>query len=494
MPHLTKLAANILLVGAEITPLAKVGGLGDVLGSLPRALANQVDSVALAIPFHEVIHQRHLSKLHLVTKLQVSFANSIIPVTVWKTILPDSRIPVFLFEHNNYLSRGEIYPQQQVWDPLHQRWAGQRASEVIRYLCFSQAVFEFVKTTQQFNLVHLNDWHTSAIAALIKLNSATKHIRTVLTIHNTGIARGITLKLLGLLPWKLSAILTPKERITSQHNQGNLLLRIGIKFSDIVTTVSPQYAKDLLTTQYGNGLAPLLLHRKKNIIGILNGLDDVAFNPVTDQVLAQRFSAQTLEKKVKNKLYLQRIANFKVDRSIPLCGIVSRIDKQKGINLLLKTLPLFFKNGLQCVMTGVGNTRYEQRLKQLQLRWPQQFYFHDVFDLSFSQQIYAAADIFLMPSLYEPCGLSQLIAMRYGAVPVVRATGGLKDTVHPKINGFTFNAFSSVAFERTLHKAITTYQSEPKIWQQLMRSGMTKDYSWNSAVLEYLKVYKKLLQ
>lgn len=492
MPN--QLHANILLVGAEVAPLAKVGGLGDVIGSLPRALNGKVESIAIAAPFHAVIHQQHLPKLRLVMHLQVPFAKTVVPATVWQTVLPDSQIPVYLFEHSLYLSQGEIYPQQQVWDPLHKRWAGQQSSEVIRYLFFSQAVFEFIKATQQFNLIHLNDWHTSAVAALLKLDPLTKSIRTVFTIHNTSIAHGISTKFLQLLPWQLSKVLTPYEQLTSQHIQGNILLRVGIKFSDAVTTVSPQYAKDLLTKRYGNGLHKLLAHRRKNVLGILNGLDEQSFNPASDSVLEQHYTAKTLEKKVKNKLYLQRILGFSVSESIPLCGVVSRMDRQKGITLMIETLPQFLKQGVQCVIAGVGNPRLEQHLKKLQVLFPNQFYLHDTFDLSFSQQIYGAADIFLMPSLYEPCGLSQLIAMRYGAVPVVRATGGLKDTVHNKVNGFTFNAYSSKAFRKTLQRAITTYKDEPKTWQRLMRNGMTKDYSWDSAVPEYLKVYRKLLK
>jgi starch synthase len=276
----------------------------------------------------------------------------------------------------------------------------------------------------------------------------------------------------------------------------------GILSSDAITTVSPTYAKEILNHYEGAGLDNILKKRKNDLHGILNGIDTDFFNPAKDKFIQQKYAAKTIDKKTKNKLALQKKLGLPQNKSIALAGLVSRLVWQKGIELFTEK---FSQLNCQFIFLGAGDKKYEALLKNLEKKYPRQFRVILGFDEALAHQIYAGADIFLMPSRFEPCGLGQMIAMRYGTVPVVRKTGGLADTVEGvksqkskvKSNmetGFVFKKFDSATLYKTLKQALNVYYNKPKIWHRLQLNGMKKDFSWNKSAKEYLKLYKKLRQ
>lgn len=487
----SKLPIRVLFVGAELTPLAKAGGLGDVLGSLPKAIANQVDSVCMAIPFHQEIPRSRLKTLHMVYRVSVQVGKTSVPVTVWQSVVPGTTIPLYLFHNSAYLSRGRIYQGTSVHDPTTRRLAKSKPGQILRYLVFSFAVYEFIKRYRSdVTIVHGHDYHIAGLLALVAHDKNLQHIKRLLTIHNLGVVGAGPQKYLRLFSWKPQVLFGARE---FSQRRGARLLHLGIQNATVVNTVSPQYAKEILTPQYGNSLDQLLRKKHKRILGILNGIDTTLFNPATDSNIAAHYTYTTLTKKAKNKTWLQKHCGLPVNPDIPLIGLASRLSKQKGLELLIELLPKLATLPAQFVFTGAGDPVYASAFTKAQQQFPRQLYFHNQFDVKFAQYIYAGSDMFLMPSLFEPCGLSQIIAMRYGSVPIVRATGGLKDTVHNTYNGFTFTRYSSQALWRALVKAMNTYYTAPQRWSRLIRHGMTEDYSWDRSAKRYIQLYKNLL-
>lgn len=496
MIHVVK--PHLLIIGAEVAPLAKVGGLGDYVGALPKALARQGITVSIAAPFHEIIQHQTVKPLHKIACLTVPFYKDHEPVTIWQTTLPNSNVPLYLFYNKHYLSRGDVYNSTAVWDPVVRKMAAPRRRDVLRYLFFSQVLAHWLeKQPKLFNIIHVNDWHLAPLCALLKARYATSAVRTLLTIHNVdigwrGVAKPIRIigKYLDLLPAELRAMIDWR---TVQKHGSIRMFELGIKHADILCTVSQQYAKELLTPYYGKGLEQLLRTRRGRFFSVVNGIDTDVFNPATDPYLIQHYSVRTLKRRTANKAWLQKRAGFKIDSDIPLLGMVARVTDQKGFDLLLDIIPKLKRWQVQCIIAGVGDKHLEKALRKIQRNNHSWFYFHNTFDLKFSQRIYAGSDVFLMPSYYEPCGLSQLIAMRYGAVPIVHATGGLKDTVTNGQTGFTFAPDTAELFAKTIHTAIQLYRTQPRRWLKYIKAGMAADHSWNQSAHEYSKLYRRLL-
>lgn len=489
---------HVLIVGAEVTPFAKVGGLGDYIGALPKALAAQGVSVAVATPYHETITRQHHRPLRRVGQLRVPFLTRPETVTIWRTTLPHSTVPLYLFHNEHYLSRGSIYNSALTWDPVAKKMAARSMRDVLRYLFFSLALAHWLESTaNQFNIVHANDWQLAPMCALLKTRYATATIRSLLTIHNIdfvwhGVMRPMRLQgqYLELIPPELRTMIDWR----AVRQQGYLRpFGLGITHADMLCTVSPQYAKELLTPYYGKGLEKLLRRRQGRFYSVLNGIDTTVFNPVTDQYLVQNYSVRSLGRRQQNKTWLQHRVGFKVDQRIPLLGMVARVTGQKGLDVLIDSLARLKRMRVQVVIAGVGDERLEKALKRIQRQNSTWFYFHNTFDIKFSQRIYAGSDLFLMPSHYEPCGLSQLIAMRYGAVPVVHGTGGLKDTVTNKKTGFVYAPNTTAAFSVALRQAVQLYRTQPRRWVKYIKTGMSTDHSWNQSAHEYSKLYRRLL-
>jgi len=429
---------KILLAAAEATPIAKVGGLGDVIGALPKALAELGADARIIMPFYGAIDRK-------------KFAIKKISASLWRTFLPQTKITVYLLKHKLFNGK-KIYGTAP----------GDGESDFKKFFCFSRAILTSLKAISfQPDVIHLNDWHTAAVAGLIK--NRRLNIKTVFTIHNLA-----------------------NQGISRKENRN--LMAEGILNSDLITTVSPTYAREILTPEYGSGLEKVLSKRKNNLDGILNGLDTDFFNPATDKLIKQNYSAAAINKKIKNKLILQKKLGLPAKKEIAVVGLVTRFVQQKGLNLITEK---FARLNCQFVLLGAGEKKYENALTCLAKKYPDKFSVKIKFDEPLAHQIYAASDIFLVPSRFEPCGLTQLIAMRYGSVPVARAVGGLKDTVNSQV-GFTFKKFNSVEFYKTLARALKVYYRQPKTWRRLQLNGLEKDFSWKKSAKQYLRLYQKL--
>lgn len=274
-------------------------------------------------------------------------------------------------------------------------------------------------------------------------------------------------------------------------------LKGGLVYSDVLTTVSPRYAEEIQTKEYGCGMEGVLRARREDLVGIVNGIDPAEWNPETDRDLASPFSAKNLEGKASCKAALQKENHFKVDLRIPLLGIITRLADQKGLDILAPAVEGFMKRGAQLVLLGTGEEKYHQIFRELAKRYPSQLGAHILFDAKLAKRIYAGSDIFLMPSCYEPCGLGQLISFRFGTIPLVRETGGLADTVedfNPKTGkgtGFVFKEYTTQALLKTLDRALESFR-DPKVWLKLVKNVMKCDFSWAASAKQYVELYEKV--
>ena len=443
---------KILIAAAEVAPIAKVGGLGDVVGALPKALAKLKLNARIIAPFYGAI-DRNKYQIKLIKQNIKIGAESI---SLWQTNLPDSAVPIYLIDHN-FFSGKKIYFTAIADGP----------TDIKKFVFFSQAILESAKAINfKPNIIHLNDWHTAAVATLLKTDYKTdsffKQTKTLYTIHNLA-----------------------NQGLSDSKNY----MAEGILNSDLINTVSPTYAKEILSKEYGAGLEKILNKRKNDLYGILNGIDADFFNPATDNLISQKYSLKNLEKKTANKLAVQKELGLPQDKNTALAGLVTRFVWQKGLDLITEK---FSELNCQFIFLGTGEKRYEQTLLNLAKKFPRQFSVQIKFDEKLAHLIYAGADIFLMPSRFEPCGLGQMIAMRYGAVPIVRGTGGLADTVNNK-TGFTFKKYSGQELYKTINKALESYYKNKPLWLKLQINDLKQDFSWNKPAHEYLKLYKKMI-
>lgn len=483
---------SVAFVTAELTPLAKVGGLADVAGALPPVLQEAGCDVRVFLPKYDLIDTAKLGCRLVIDQLPIPMGAGTELVRVWETVIPSSSVPLYLIEHERYLGRHGIYFEKQpIIDGI---------GEVHRFTFFSQSI-PYVLDALKWRprVVHCQDWHTGLLPQLLRhawgKQPSTLLPATLCTIHNLG-SQG---------KWQQSEILTflgmtEADLPALEPGAPDLnLLQQGIRSADMINAVSPSYAREILTVEFGEGLETDLRHRETDLFGILNGIDVRRFNPATDSVIAQRFDQHTLDQRLANKLDLQKHFGLPQHPQIPVLGLVSRLTNQKGLDLILAALPEFLHDSAQFVLLGTGVTEVEELATKLTKRFPQSVSAQIGFDAAQAQRIYAGSDMFLMPSRFEPCGLGQLIAMRYGAVPVVRATGGLRDTVTEYEatsgagTGFTFEEYRADAFAGALRKALRLYHENPAGWRQLQLAGMNRDSSWQAAADEYVQLYQKLL-
>jgi starch synthase len=410
--------------------------------------------------------------------------------SVSRTQLPNGRVPVYLINQPRYLGSGGIYLENTAFVGSFR--------EIQRFLFFSQAALAMLPQLNWWpEIIHCQDWHVAALPALLRdwttLDPRYQSIRTLLTIHN----------LANQGQWPAREILDflcPAEpnRFVRRGRSLNLI-GTGLVNADAVNTVSRTYAKEIATRRYGEGLDGVVRRRRTSVHGIVNGVDDAAFNPQRDPELARRFSARTIDAgKAANKRWLQRHLRLTVADRAPLFGLVSRLTGQKGIDLVLAALPEILHAGGQVAFLGVGDPKLERRLERAAVAHPRQIATAIRFDVALAKQIYAGSDLFLMPSRFEPCGLGQLIAMRYGTLPIVRSTGGLKDTVRPyhggrvgHATGFAFDRISADSLRVAIRQALAAY-GNPTVWQQLRRNAIGVDSSWETAAKEYKKLYLRL--
>ncbi|MBL7058787.1 glycogen synthase [Patescibacteria group bacterium] len=500
----TKKPLKILFLSAEVAPIAKVGGLGDVAGALPKELIKLGVDLKICLPYYGFIDSKKYKIKKVQDKIKVPFNKSDETISIWKTYLPDSKVEVYLIKHK-YFNAKKVYVGGRI---MHGAKYSRGQIDTERFSFFTRASLQVARAIGfQPNVIHAQDWHTALAGDYLKTITNPKHkstqeeieiteffknTKTLYTIHNLANQGISNPKIIGI-----SEIDPNLEIIKADKKDGDINFMVqGILGSDLVNTVSPKYAQEILHHYLGAGLDNILIKRKKDLYGILNGIDTDFFNPQEDKFIYKKYSAKNLENKTENKLYLQKQLGLTVDKNIPLLGLVSRLVWQKGTELIDDK---FGDLNCQYVFLGTGQPEYENHLRAFAKKYPKNVKTLIKFDVKLAQLIYAASDMFLMPSRFEPCGLGQMIAMRYGAVPVARSTGGIANTVFsPRLfqlrraNGFTFEKYTSESFYRALNRALTVYHDKPKKWKTLQLNGMKEDFSWNKSAREYIKLYEKL--
>lgn len=471
---------NILFIAAEAEPFVKVGGLGDVAGTLPRALRALTSEVTgdfkldmrLVLPLHSVIRQDSLRPVGIYS---ISRGESDVQVEAFEGVLDG--MPVYFLNGEPIRASGSVYSSNNKLDAE-------------KYAFFSLAALELPRQLNWTpNIVHVNDWHT-ALASYGNLvrRWEDKKNRTVsvVTIHNLPFM-GPNIKEI------LESYGLPLANTDLPDWARVMPMPLGLWASDAIVAVSPTYAEEILHPEFGCGLQDFLKNRTETLYGILNGLDTASFNPQTDSALAANFNADTLSLRPRNKTALQERLGLPVLSEVPLLGMVSRMDQAKGIDIALKGLKLLGKQNWQLVLLGAGDAQLETTAKKLQEEMPDRVRVETRYDARLARQIYGGADIFLMPSRYEPCGISQMIAMRYGCVPLVRAVGGLHDTVTDSETGFVFVDAKVKSFNDAVRRALNLYPDHSR-WSSLQMAGMALDFSWHNSAKKYFELYKKLIE
>lgn len=450
---------KVLFATAEVAPFAKVGGLADVAAALPHSLKAMGHDVRIVTPCHGSSRQAFRSSVdHRPLVVAVRGGQRTVDVA---TVEGEGGVPVLLVGDDEYFGRQAVYGEPD---------------DLLRYDFFCRAVAALMATWDWVpDIIHLNDWHTAPLAfALRNLawgNPALRGVASVFTIHNL------------------------RYRGPDEYHD---YLCEAIYYSDMVTTVSPAYAREILTPEFGEGLHDLLRLREPHLVGILNGLGYDAYNPRTDRHITFRYDLGSLEDRAGNRLNLRRELGLPA-ASGPLAAMVARLTEQKGVDLVLQALPEVLAAGGQLVVLGEGDPRLEADLARAQQEHPEAVRFANRFDEGLARRLYAGADLLLMPSRYEPCGLGQLIAMRYGCIPIGRRTGGLADTIldpeahpdHP--TGFLFDEFSRFAFAGAFDRAVRAFR-QPQAWSRLQESAMSRDFSWSASAVRYVETYTTALR
>ncbi len=468
---------NIFLLAAEVAPFAKVGGLADVACALPKALRRLGHEVRVVTPHYRQIDAATWGLRPSTEPFDLEVGSEKMRVSVQETLRDD--VPQYFVDVDGlFRRRGAIYGE---------------GDDGRRFLLFCAAAVQLPERLQwQAQVFHANDWHTAIVPTLVRsglVGSSVSPVATMFTIHNLAYQGVMDRAGLGT-----AAALLPTEVQDDPVN----IMAIGLRTADVLTTVSPTYAQEILTPEYGAGLEWLLQARRDRLFGVLNGIDVEVFNPETDRALPAHYSVDSLEGKARCKAALQEEAGFSPDPQVPLLGMVGRLVDQKGFDLFATAIePLLNETRLQIVILGTGEPRYRELLQHLEQHYPGRIRAWLAFGAMLAERIYAGADIFLMPSRFEPCGLGQMIAMRYGTVPVVRATGGLVDTVQegppgaPR-TGFVFWPYDAGALQDAIRRAIAAY-GQRDAWLELVRNDMEVDNSWTRSAHAYLDLYQLAL-
>ena len=477
---------KILYVTAECWPFVKTGGLGDVSYALPKALKKEGADVRVIMPKYSTIPSYLKDQFKPVAEfsVKVGWRNQYCGI---ETMELDG-VTFYFIDNEFYFKRTD-----------HTSIYG-HGDDPERFAFFSNAVLASIDKLNFYpDIMSLNDWHTGMIPLLLKENYSHlkryKNIKTVYTIHNLQYQGIFNKDILGNV-FDISYDYFNNGDIEFHGNVN--FMKAGIVFADKVTTVSKTYVDEIQTTFYGEGLDGLLKSRSYKLEGILNGIDYDLNNPATDNAIFEKFDVNSIEKKAINKTKLQQVLGLEVNPNIPLIGIVSRLTSQKGLDLINYMMPEIMRENLQMVVLGTGEHQYQSMFNYYNSNFRNKLSARITFDSAFAQQIYAACDIFLMPTLFEPCGIGQMLAMRYGAIPIVRETGGLKDTVTPynkytgRGNGFSFANYNAHEMFFTIKNAIKLYQDKD-IWNNLIVSAMNTDNSWKKSAQDYMKIFGGLI-
>lgn len=476
---------KICFAVTECVPYIKTGGLADVAGALPKALARAGCEVKLFLPLYGAISTLE-HKLVLAEELQnISVSVGVTPHTcnVWRSKLPESEVEVYFIDCPEYFYR-PVYTS----DP----------DEDERFILFQHAIIQVLQRLHWApDVVHCNDWQTGLLPAILKHVYHWDHLfggtATLFSIHNVG------------YQGRFDAASVGKAGLSYNHfypggpfemDGSFCFLKAGILFSDVISTVSETYAKEIQTPVYGEGMEGVIASRRDDVVGILNGIDAEVWSPQKDKFITNKYSIKNLANKKKNKQALLVEMGLPFDDRIPTVGIISRLTRQKGFDLLQPVIDRIMDHPVQFVTLGNGDKDLEDFFRWTTRTYNDKFSTHIGFDEKLAHQITAGCDMFLMPSLYEPCGLNQMYSLNYGTIPIVRRTGGLVDTVkdyheyYKEGNGFCFNDYTSDALYLTLMRALDIFKKK-RVWRGMMKRGMQQDFSWDSSAKQYFDLYKK---
>jgi starch synthase len=475
---------KVLLLSAEVVPFAKTGGLADVAASLPKALRAIGHDVRICMPRYRPISIGRFGLRPVLTEVQVPLDMRTETVGLFE--VDSGGVPVYFVDSDRYFgSRDSIYGYEDDGD---------------RFVLFCRAALEVCRQLDwQPDIVHCNDWHTGLVPNWMRTiylkDDFFRQTASVFTIHNVayqGVFGYRILEVAGIAP---QGFVYPQ--ISELAERVDFMGR-GILFADMVTTVSERYAKEILTPEFGEKLDPVLRDRRNHLVGILNGIDVEELDPAADPYLEHPFDSANLEGKQQQKEILQELAGLPVEPITPIIGIISRLSDQKGFDILSYQIEPMMRLGIQLVLLGTGDEKYHELCTSLAKRFDNLAVFL-TFDTPLARKIYAGSDMFLMPSFFEPCGLGQMIAMRYGSIPIVRATGGLADTVvdyDPSTNtgdGFVFEQYDCWELYAAVVRAREAYRND-KVWAGLIQRAMAKDFSWDKSAARYAATYDLALR
>lgn len=480
---------KIAFAATECVPYAKSGGLADVAGALPVELENLGCEVKIFMPKYSSIDESKFN-LHYnwnFGELPIRVAGQVRSVHVHQSRLPGSNVEVNFIDCPHYFHRHRIYTNDHDEDE--------------RFILFSKGIIETLQRMQWApDVIHCNDWQTGLIPLMIKDNynwdRFFDNAGTLFTIHNIGYQGRFSKSTLFRAEIR-GELFYPNGPV--EHEGGVSFMKAGIYFSDIINTVSNTYAHEILTPEYGAGLDAVLQKRKDDLFGILNGVDYSVWNPETDKHIPYHYTINNFEGKLLNKKFLLGHFNIPFNENIPLIGIVSRMVTQKGFDIFADAINNLMNLNAQWIILGSGEDRFENLFRWLSNQLPEKVGTYIGYNNELSHLIEAGADMFLMPSRYEPCGLNQIYSLKYGTVPIVRKTGGLADTVHDwdEMNhlgfdtgtGFSFYDATGFALFKSVERAVNCFKNK-KVWEKIMKNGMKKDYSWKSSAEKYIELYK----
>jgi starch synthase len=483
-------AVKVAMIAYEVYPFAKVGGLADVLGALPKAIEKSGAKVTIFMPLHKVVLKNSQKFGYQLSEIAQSIPVENVQTKetfdLYRSQLPSSSVTVYFIANDYYFSAENVYEGPDLAEQA---------------IFFSAASIQAMRhLSEQFDVVHAHDWQTGLVPVYLKtlyrVDPFFSRTAIVFTIHNLGY-QGIFspnyMKFAGLPGYLFN--------IDGLEFYGKInFLKGGILFSDIVTTVSPTYAQEIQTEEYGEKLDGVLRLRSEDLYGILNGIDYEEFNPATDRRIYVNYDINNIEKKYENKKMLQKELNLPTREDVPLIGMINRLVDQKGLDLIEKIADYLFLFDLQFVVLGTGEKKYEEMFQQLQRKYPSKVSSNIKFDIELAQKIYAGCDMFLMPSRYEPCGLGQMYSLRYGTIPIVRYTGGLADTVkeyEPETglgNGFGFREYDPAHLFMAVAKAVHFYKNEKQHWKRIVQNAIQTDVSWERSAKQYVRVYQEALK